>query len=422
MSSRACVIHAAGASEEIASAAQQLRQSVERRGMPPRQAVLEIFERWSGALSDGELRELPGLPFLQLWLRRGNLEPLLLRELGRDALDGQRAQEGSSWVRAYPLGVVGHWPAGNFEIQPILSLTCGLLGGNGCLVRVPSRLVEVTRSLMARLQGADPDGLLTGRICMVSFDRSRQDLHEAVAQAVDGAMIWGGAEAVSQLRRLPFPHWARVMVFGPRTSAAAMDAPTWGDPTERKSWCRRIAREVWQFDQQACSSPHALFLERGQRCDPGEFVADLKTAFAEENRAHPRRAIEPSLTSAVCLARAAWLLQGNGNSAFFPASPDWTILLGSGTDLPTPTQGRTLRVLVVDELLDVVSKFDATVQTLGLGICDPQKEEAIASLAGQRGVDRIVKLGRMHVFGSPWDGMELVRPMVRLVRHVQSQD
>ena len=26
--------------------------------------------------------------------------------------------------------VVGHWPAGNIEIQPILSMTCALLGGN----------------------------------------------------------------------------------------------------------------------------------------------------------------------------------------------------------------------------------------------------------------------------------------------------
>jgi hypothetical protein len=79
-------------------------------------------------------------------------------------------------------------------------------------------------------------------------------------------------------------------------------------------------------------------------------------------------------------------------------------------------------VLVVDELMDVISRFDGTLQTLGLGISDPRKEEMLAQAAGRRGVDRIVKLGRMHVFGSPWDGTELIRPMVRLVRHVLSQD
>ena len=79
-------------------------------------------------------------------------------------------------------------------------------------------------------------------------------------------------------------------------------------------------------------------------------------------------------------------------------------------------------VLVVDDLLEAIAKFDGTVQTLGLGIADAEREEALARAAGQHGVDRIVKLGRMHVFSSPWDGTELIRPMVRVVRHVVSQE
>jgi hypothetical protein len=282
-------------------------------------------------------------------------------------------------------------------------------------------LVDVTERVIERLREADPAGVMTERIFMASFDHSRTDLHESMAQAVDGAIIWGGAEAVSQVRRLQFPHWARVLVFGPRISAAAMDAQAWADPEERSSWCRRIARDVWQFDQQACSSPQALFLERGDGCEANEFVEDLKAAFEEENRHHPRQQIEPGLTSAICLVRASWLLESDKNRAFFPATPDWTILLGEGVEMPVPTQGRTLTVRVVDDLFDVIAKFDGTLQTLGLGVRDPEKEETLAKAAGRSGVDRIVKLGRMHVFSSPWDGTELIRPMVRLVRHVTSQ-
>lgn len=407
--------------QQINSAAQQLREIARSEEITP-QTVLEIFERWAAALNTRELQEVPGVTFLRLWLRRGTLEPIVARELGPNGLAGGWWEDGRARLRAFPLGVIGHWPAANIEIQPILSLTCALLGGNACLVRVPSGLVEVTRRLMGTLHEADPAGLLMQRIAMVNFDHSRTDLQESMAQAVDGAMIWGGAEAVSQVRRLPFPHWARLLVFGPRVSAAAMDAPVWGNREDRTSWCRRIARDVWQFDQQACSSPQALFLERGHGCDPAEFVEDLKKAFDEENRAHPRQQIEPSLSSAICLARASWLLASHGHSASFPNSPDWTILLGSGADMPNPTQGRTLSVLVVDDLLDVVSRFDGTLQTLGLGIGDPEREEVIAKAAGRSGVDRVVKLGRMHVFSSPWDGTELIRPMVRLVRHVLSQD
>jgi len=407
--------------QEISSAALQLREIVRAEEITPL-TVLEVFERWSASLNTRELQEVPGVTFLRLWLRRGTLETIVLRELGPNSLAGGWREDGRARLRAFPVGVIGHWPAANIEIQPILSLSCALLSGNGCLVRVPSGLVDVTRHLMESLQEVDPAGLLSRRIAAVSFDHSRTDLMEAMAQAVDGAMIWGGGDSVSQVRRLPFPHWARLLVFGPRVSAAAMDAKTWGNREGRSSWCRRIARDVWQFDQQACSSPQALFLERGAGCDPKEFVEDLKKAFEEENRVHPRQKIEPSLSSAICLARASWLLDEKGNRAIFPASPDWTILLGEGSDMPNPIQGRTLSVLAVDDLLEVISKFDGTLQTLGLGIGDREREDVLARVAGRNGVDRIVKLGRMHVFSSPWDGMELIRPLVRLVRHVESQD
>jgi hypothetical protein len=128
------------------------------------------------------------------------------------------------------------------------------------------------------------------------------------------------------------------------------------------------------------------------------------------------------LTSTISRARASWLLENVSHKALFPMGPDWTLLIGSGSEIPQPVQGKTLTVLEVDNLIDVVSKLDGNVQTLGLGMADTEKEKEIASLAGRRGVDRIVKLGRMHTFVPPWDGVDLIRPMVRMVRHVSSSD
>ena len=115
-------------------------------------------------------------------------------------------------------------------------------------------------------------------------------------------------------------------------------------------------------------------------------------------------------------------MNGAAQQAFFPVGPDWTLLVGSGSDLPQPVQGKTLTVLEVDDLLEVVSKLDGNVQTLGLGMADEEKELQVALMAGRKGVDRVVKLGRMHVFAPPWDGVDLIRPMVRMVRHVSSTD
>ena len=46
---------------------------------------------------------------------------MIERELGPAAWHGGWHEHGLAERKAFPLGVVGHWPAGNVEIQPILS-------------------------------------------------------------------------------------------------------------------------------------------------------------------------------------------------------------------------------------------------------------------------------------------------------------
>jgi hypothetical protein len=415
------IIRVIGSTEEISALATELRETASETEITT-SAILDGFEAWAAALGERETADIPGVQFLRMWLRRGTLEPIIARELGLNELCGGWMADGHARLKAYPLGIVGHWPAGNIEIQPALSMTCALLGGNASLVRVPSGLDELTRLIMEKLEQSDRAGVLTGRIRMLVFDHTRKDLQEAMARSVDGAMIWGGEEAVLSVRGLPFPHWARLAIFGPRISVTAMDADSWSNSEGQESWCRRIARDVWQFDQQACSSPQVLFLEKKPGHSSQEFVQALKKAFESENQLHPRQTIHAALTTVICQARASWLLDNGANRAIFTQGPDWTILLGSGSEIPKPTQGKTLSVLEVDDLLDPIGKLDGNVQTLGLAMADTSRETKLASLAARRGVDRIVKLGRMHVFAPPWDGVDLIRPMVRMVRHVPSVD
>src|SRR5260370_40377120 len=77
--------------QEITWAARQLREIAREKEIDP-QTGLEALEKWAAALGGRELREVPGLAFLRLWLRRGTLEPILLRELGPDFLNGGWAE------------------------------------------------------------------------------------------------------------------------------------------------------------------------------------------------------------------------------------------------------------------------------------------------------------------------------------------
>src|SRR5262249_40895468 len=140
--------------------------------------VLSVFDSWASRLGAREFDDTPGIPFLRMWLRRGTLEPIIARELGSNGLHGGWNGYGRARWKAFPLGVVGHWPAGNVEIQPILSMTCALLGGNAALVRIPSGLGALTQRLMEKLVESDTRDLLTRRIFMAAFDHGRKDLQE----------------------------------------------------------------------------------------------------------------------------------------------------------------------------------------------------------------------------------------------------
>lgn len=396
--------------------------------------IVSGLESWAQALGP-ELGSETGLPFLKTWWRAQQLRSVLRHEFGAGAelgpLDGTPGVGERSWAS---VGTVLHWPAANVPIQPLLSLTCGLLSGNRNIVRVPAGLVEFMRKV---LECAPPSiAEVFDRVLFLAFPSDRRDLASMCAERSDAAMVWGGQEAVSQVRSLPFPHWARIQVFGPRTSAAMvlLDERLMAQADELKKLCRRIARETWQFDQEACSSPLVLYVqtpvsgaasdrEAGPVVREAEhvFLQMLAQAFDEEQRAHPRRELSARMSVDIAKARADWLLEDEQAQVIASKGPAWTILHGGLMNRePALLQGKTLNVVSTDDLEAIAARMDGSVQTLGLWVCDPDLEQRIVRAAQHSGVDRVVRLGMMHVFNTPWDGHELVRSLCRRVHFIST--
>jgi hypothetical protein len=404
---------------DVQNAIQDLRAA----GQADLQTILSVCDEWAREIPKSAARDVPGAVFMSLWLKRGSLEALLRREFDDEYLVGEWHSDGRSLSRCYPVGLVGHWPAANVKVQPLLSAVCALLGGNTALVRVPPTLVEDMEALLAPLARIDPDGWLMRHIALISFPHEDIECHEAMARSVDGAMIWGGAEPIKKVRTLPFPHWAQIATFGPRTSLAVIDRGAWQDQAALDHWSVRLARDVWQFDQRACSSPQSLCVECGPDDDIEPLTEALAEAFAREQVMHPQETPSENWASVAAMVRAEHLLNDPMGSALFPSEPDWSILVHSYPEddrdrtLPHPIQGRTLHVVPVRDTADVAAFCDGDVQTIGLAFADSEAERRLAIAAAARGVDRLVRLGTMHVFDSPWDGRDLVRPFTRLVRH-----
>lgn len=407
------------------------------RPLPLRTGTLDTI---IGGLADWALAFGPelgsemGLPFLKTWWRVQQLRSVLRHEFGTDGslgpLDSTVESDERCWV---PLGTVLHWPAANVPIQPLLSLTSGLLSGNRSIVRVPAGLA----AFMSRVLECAPPSMteVFERVLFLAFPSDRLDLASMCAERSDAAMVWGGREAVAQVRSLPFPHWARIQVFGPRTSAAMvlLDEDIMEQAGELKKLCRRIARETWQFDQEACSSPLVLYVQVAASVPaPDEavhtvrgaesvFLQMLAQAFDEEQRAHPRHELSARMSVDIAKARADWLLEDQRAAVIASQGPAWSILHGGRMNRePRLLQGKTLNVVSTDNLEAIAAGMDSSVQTLGLWVCDNDLERRVARTAQRRGVDRVVRLGMMHVFNTPWDGHELVRPLCRRVHFIST--
>ena len=179
-----------------------------------------------------------------------------------------RQVQGLSVGRRRPLA------GGNVEIQPILSMTCALLGGNAALVRIPSGLVDLTGVLMDN-SGSKRSGRTADATDFYGGIRSRP----AGFAGSDGSSCGrsddlgreGSRFASSRIAVSPLGEdWQYSDPGYPSRRWTQAPGATRG---EQDAWCRRIARDVWQFDQQACSSPQVLFLEKGRGSPPPNFYA-----------------------------------------------------------------------------------------------------------------------------------------------------
>src|SRR5579863_5847162 len=84
--------------DEITGAASELRAYIAGDPITPNE-VMVIFESWAKELDARELNEIPGIVFLRMWLRRGTLEPIVIRELGAEGLDGGWSDYGRARCR-----------------------------------------------------------------------------------------------------------------------------------------------------------------------------------------------------------------------------------------------------------------------------------------------------------------------------------
>ncbi len=389
----------------------------------PSAAVIGLLDDAATHFLVPELAHIEGLAFLSAWMKRRNLERVLETNFGhqRAALDGPFSDAGSA-ILAAPRGIVGHWVAGNVPTLAVFSWVLSTLAGNRNILRVSQENISAARQLFQAIaqarfnhSGIDFSGEdLLNRSSILHFDSANQKLNQAMSLACDARCIWGGTEAVASVRGLAAPEHGEDLVFGPKFSLGMVDRQQLADSDKAARLAKILAREVALFDQAACSSPQILFLE-GTIEEHQEWLQILHHAMAEIQKKSPRKSVSETAAAAIIRHRGQYGLDANSR-VWASSGTEYTILARDGAELVDAIQARVLFVRGVDGLGDILPLITPKIQTVGLAVANVKLRNRLSHEAARRGVSRLVPLGTMNFFETPWDGLLPVSRLVRWVR------
>jgi phenylacetate-coenzyme A ligase PaaK-like adenylate-forming protein len=389
----------------------------------PVAVFVSLLDAAAKNMVSAEYANVEGIAFLASWLRKSNLEKVLRLNLGSElaAIDRPVSVDGVS-LRAVPRGVICHWVAGNIPTLGFFSWALATLGKNASMIRVPAESREVVRKLFRAIESASIDfegttyrgSLLLQRTSVVHFPSASQSLNESMSLAADVRIIWGGPEAVRAVSAYPRMEHCEDVVFGPKFSLGVIDGMTMEDTIARAEALAAFARQTVMFEQGACSSPQIIFIEA-----PGRDLEDLADLVDDQmnkvcNR-FPKKSIEQFTSCEILRARAAYGLRSE-TSVRASSDLGYTILVERGAVLREALQSRTLYVMAINDLRDVLPLLSQKIQTVGVAIADASRRLAFGEACALRGVARCVRPELMNIYETPWDGLLPVNRMVRWCR------
>lgn len=383
--------------------------------------------RPGSALFNAALKGLKAdLPFSQemVELTLGVIPELLSREALTKRVRGEfddpqaldefvTAKNGIGKVRAFPVGEVLHVTAGNVFISCIDSLVMGFLTKNVSYLKLSSRNNFFPFFFAQALVEFDKRSVVADKFCMLIWKGGTAEIEHAFKQHVPAIIAWGGEEMLSSYRS-DLALGTKLLDYGPKISFQVV--------TKRgieklgvETLGTAIAQDLIMWDQQACSSPQNLFVEKGAD------IPKLQRAIADALEQSPLGRGQLSADEQVEIlkererARVSRLLE-QGHSL---EGKEWLLHYETRPYLRTSPLNRSLVMKPFADLGDLVKQvapFRFYLQSCGYATGVDEKAAFLASL-GSTGIKRFTPIGQMSSSfpGLPHDGRYGLTELVNFV-------
>lgn len=183
---------------------------------------------------------------LGFWFRASRLEQLF---------ESRKLQ--LTETKNYPTGNVFHIAPANVDTVFMYSVLLSALAGNQNIVRVSSRSGAVCWELIALLNeyiDNKPSTVLRDKIAIIEYNAEHTQVTELLSEWCDLRVVWGGNSAISAISAISKE--TPQVAFPDRFSCCLL---TLRDSGELKTLATKFVADIMPFNQQACSSPKAVF-------------------------------------------------------------------------------------------------------------------------------------------------------------------
>lgn len=349
---------------------------------------------------------------------RKSLERRISGELGSLAVldQGEFRPHQNFRLRAIGGKVVVHLTAGNVFVGAVDSLISGIITKNANILKM-SRVDPVFPLLfLESIKENDPAGLIWPQQAAVLWKGGDASIEVPMLSAPVTVIFWGGFEALKSVKGM-IGASTRLIENGPRYSFAIIE----GRRVKKEiphSLIKGLALDIARWDQQACSSPHVVYVIDSEIKTVHQIAEALfdemlnlseelpvgKLSFDEKVEIRKVRDIA-TMHEARCEGRL-----------ICPEKFSFSIIIENNPEFKISCLNRTVfckPVKSLDAIFEHIRPLADYLQTVGL-YCLPDTSEKLQDELLAAGAKRITDIGGMSEGhdGAPHEGSFLLRQLV----------
>lgn len=386
----------------------------------PVQVIILIINEYSKKIAKNrEMLRMEGVPFLSFYLKKVNIEKQLELNLGNiEFLNDFVKVDEEKYIKAQPKGVVCHWMAGNVPTLSIYSVLESVLCKNSNILRVSKDSVSDVYNLLNFFKNIEVEyegniyssNTILKSIALIYFNSDDKNLNALMSLKADARIVWGGKSAVDSISFLPKKTTCKDIIFGPKYSFAVFDKSAI-ESNDFEEYLENLVTDIITFNQKACSSPQVLFIEKSN-LSVDKIAIMLSRKFENIIKRNSNLDLEQAIAAKVINKRGEYLL-GLDKMAYISKGLQYTILIDSEVKLEEAITGRTIFIKEIEDIMEICPLITKNIQTIGIASKNNKKTIDFASRVTAIGVDRVVKIGYMNFYDSPWDGTLITSELVR---------